>query len=522
MKFNKSILALSLSAALITVAGCSSDSNNNPAPTGNVGNDTFNQIGLPLVSEWFANSGANNDSTSTAAYDATGYIPTGAFKTATESGLTFTPTTAQTTMGFVATSYAGAVDPNGTDWTQNWTVGIHGNDNVWAPASGGTLGGATPTATGTCPAGTTLNGTTSSEVVDGTNSMDVCDLPAQITADLTLTNDNIYLLASGFPGTKVGDGDALGGPSGSNNATLTIEPGTLIMGSTGEALVITRGSAIAVNGTEADPVVMTSYESRPFTGVTQTNGRGEWAGLALMGNAATNECGTPCDVAAEGNIGYYGGVDDTDDSGTINYLVIKHAGNDIDGNGNELNGFTLFGVGSGTTVDYLQVHKGLDDGIEHFGSADFASHIVLTANADDSFDWGQGYTGGAQFVLIMQADDDGDRGIEADNDHGNPVATPVSQPQLANFTMIAASSPADSTADGILLRRGTGANIYNSIITGFADACLDVDEEATMDAAWNGTGTDYTTGYTGVMTIDNSFVDCATDFESGDQNLDGV
>lgn len=518
MKFTKTILAASLSAALISTVGCSS-SDSTPPPSGNVGNDTFNMVDLPLVSEWFAYSGANNDSTTTVDLTSTG-IPQNTFATTATTGLTFTPTAAQTTMGFVSTTYAGAIDPAGTDWTTGWTVGVHGNDNVWAPASSGTLAGATPTATGSCPAGTTLNATTSSEVVDGANSMDVCDLPAQITADLTLTNDNVYRLATGFPGTKVGDGDIDGGPTGSNNATLTIEPGTLIMGSTGEALVITRDSSVVVNGTAADPVVMTSYESRPFTGVSQTNGRGEWAGFALMGNAATNECGTPCNVAAEGNIGYYGGTDDTDSSGSISYLVIKHGGNDIDGNGNELNGFTLFGVGSGTSVDYLQVHKGLDDGIEHFGSADFMSHIVLTANADDSFDWGQGYTGGAQFVLVMQADDDGDRGIEADNDHGNPLATPVSQPQLANMTLMAASNPVDQTADGILLRRGTGANIYNSIITGFADACLDVDEAATMDAAHD--GADYTTGYTGAMTIDNSFVDCATDFESADQNLDGV
>ena len=516
MKLTKSILAVSLSAVLVTMAGCSDDDDDTTTPpSGNVGNDTFNDVGLPLVSEWFANSGTGNDSTTTVVVDATG-LPTGSFAT-TVSGLTAPGLTGD----FTDTTYAGAFDPAaGSQWTDGWTVGLHGNDNVWAPATGGTLAGGTPTATGSCPTGTTLNITTSSEVVDGTNQMDVCDLPANITADTTLTNDNVYLLSSGFPGTKVGDGDSTGGGVGAANVTLTIEPGTLIMGSTGEALVITRGSDVVVNGTAADPVVMTSYESRPLSGVTQTNGRGEWAGFALMGYAATNECGTPCDVAAEGNIGSYGGTDDTDSSGSINYLVIKHAGNDIDGNGNELNGFTLFGVGSGTTIDYIQVHKGLDDGVEHFGSTDFMSHVVLTDNADDSFDWGQGYTGGAQFVVVLQAADDGDRAIEADNDGGNPLATPVSMPTLANMTLMGNPSTTETSADGILLRRGTGANIYNSIITGFADACIDIDEEATMDAAHD--GTDYTTGYTGVLTIDNSFVDCAVDFESGDQNLDDV
>ena len=59
----------------------------------------------------------------------------------------------------------------------------------------------------------------------------------------------------------------------------------------------------------------------------------------------SNECGDPCDVNAEGNIGSYGGTDDSDDSGFIRYLVIRHAGNDIDGNGNELNGLTMFATG---------------------------------------------------------------------------------------------------------------------------------------------------------------------------------
>lgn len=518
MKFTKSILAVTLSAAMVTMVGCSDD-DATPAATGNVGNDTFSMVDLPLVSEWFAHSGSNNDSTTTVDLTSAG-TPQNTFAT-TVAGLTYTPTTGEATAGFVATSYAGAIDPAGTDWTTGWTVGLHGNDNVWAPASaGGTLNGATPAADAACPAGTTANGTM---VVDGTNAMDVCDMAATYTTagTITLTNDNVYRLASGFPGTKIGNGEATDGDATNDVAVnLVIEPGTLIMGSTGEALIITRGSSVNVNGTAADPVVMTSYESRPITGFTGTNGRGEWAGFALMGYAPTNECGTPCDIAAEGNIGSYGGTDNADSSGSISYLVIKHGGNDIDSNGNELNGFTLFGIGSGTSIDYVQVHKGLDDGIEHFGSADFMSHIVLTDNADDSFDWGQGYTGGVQFMVVKQANDDGDRGIEADNDSSNPAAVPISQPALANMTLMAADNSAETSAGGILLRRGTGANIYNSIITGFADACIDIDEVATMDAAHD--GSDVTTGYTGVLTINNSFVDCATDFESGDQNLDGV
>ncbi len=167
-----------------------------------------------------------------------------------------------------------------------------------------------------------------------------------------------------------------------------------------------------------------------------TSGRGEWAGLAIMGFGDTNQCGpSPCNVNAEGNIGFYGGDrSEQDDSGFLAYVVIRHAGNDIDGQGNELNGLTMFGAGAGTRASFVQVHQGLDDGVEHFGSADFMDHLVLTNNADDSFDWGQGYVGGAQFVLVIQASDAGDRGIEADNDENDPNAAPVSAPTLANMT----------------------------------------------------------------------------------------
>lgn len=342
-----------------------------------------------------------------------------------------------------------------------------------------------------------------------------------------LTNDNVYVLATGFPGTIIGNGDAADGDtSNDDDMTLNIEAGTLILGSEKEALVISRGSKVNISGTQADPVVMTSKKQFDdwVAGGNGTAGRGEWAGFALMGYAKTNECGTPCDVASEGNIGAYGGTNDADNSGSIDYLVVRHAGNDLDGNGNELNGFTLFGVGSGTHMSHIQVHKGLDDGIEHFGSADFMDHIVLTDNADDGFDWGQGYTGGAQFIIAKQADDDGDRGIEADNDKGSPLATPVSLPTLANMTFIGPVNPSTeaSTADGILLRRGTGAKIYNTIVYGAPDNCLDIDEKATMEMAVAAANTT-PFNYTGKLMVQNTFLSCATStaLKTADQDLDG-
>lgn len=423
--------------------------------------------------------------------------------------------------GFVATDYIGAFPQDSSNnWTEGWTISLNGNTSVWEPATGGTLAGGTPSADGTCPAGTTDIGNQDLPASVGGGSMDICELAQRYTSDVTLTNDNVYELAPGFPGTYIGDGEAADGNSANDTAvTLTIEPGTLIIGEPQEALVITRGSKIQAVGTATDPIVMTSraqFDNWVVNG-DATSGRGEWAGLALMGYARSNECGTPCDVAAEGNIGAYGGTNDADSSGTIQYMIIRHAGNDIDGNGNELNGLTLFATGSGTTLDHIQVHKNLDDGVEHFGSTDFMSHIVLTDNRDDSFDWGQGYTGGAQFIVVRQALDDADRAIEADNDKTDPEATPVSIPTLANMTLIGRPG-GDPASDGILLRRGTGALIYNSVITGFADACIDIDGTATLNEA--ATLADSTDGN---LEIFNSIVYCPTgeSFESGDGDIAG-
>ncbi len=402
---------------------------------------------------------------------------------------------------FVTTDYVGAFAQDTDDnWTEGWTVSLNGNNTVWEPAV------ANPGADGSCPAGTTVDGSISLPSSVGGGEMDMCRLQRRYDSDgstLVLTNDNIYAPASGFPGTYIGNGEEADGDASDNvSVTLKIQPGTLVLASSGEALIVTRGSRIEADGTAEDPIVMTSR--RQFDdwseGGDGTAGRGEWAGLALMGYARSNECGSPCDVAAEGNIGAYGGNDDADDSGYIRYMVIRHAGNDIDGNGNELNGLTLFATGSGTRVSYVQVHKGLDDGVEHFGASDFMDHVVITDAADDSFDWGQGYLGGAQFVVIRQAADDADRGIEADNDGDAPNAQPISGPTLANFTMIGTEEGGTTTL-GVLLRRGTGAYMWNSVITGF-DRCVDFDDEATF-GRYN----------TGEIAFRNNVVSCATNFD---------
>ncbi len=494
--FEKKFLVVLVSVGVATLSGCGGGDSATLTTTP-VAADPY------LVSNWYA-AGSNNRSGVSPELASNG-LPTASSPDLQDAAYAISG--ASLGAGFVDTDYIGAFPQDATDnWSDGWTVGLNGNKTVWEPA-------VTPVADGTCPAGTTLNGSLTLPSAVGGGSMDLCTLAAAYTTDgstIALTADNIYELASGS-GTFIGNGNTADGDTTNDvRVTLDIAAGTLILGGSQEALVITRGSSVNAVGTAADPIVMTSRTQfdRWVAGGDGTSDRGEWAGFALMGYAQTNECGTPCDVVAEGGIGYYGGTVDSDSSGTVKYVVIRQAGNDLDGNGNELNGFTLFGVGSGTVMDYIQVHKGLDDGIEHFGSADFMSHIVLTDNADDSFDWGQGYTGGAQFIVVKQAADVADRGIEADNDKANPQAGPISMPILANMTFM--GQPAgDSGADGILLRRGTGAIIWNTIVTGFADACIDIDDDATFARA----GASAPATLSGELVMNNSVVSCSVNFD---------
>jgi hypothetical protein len=262
------------------------------------------------------------------------------------------------------------------------------------------------------------------------------------------------------------------------SATLTVQSGTTIVGDDAtDFLVISRGSRIVANGTGMAPVVLTALDDVEGAG-NLDNVRGLWGGLVINGNAPINDCpegaegGTAaCTKEGEANSGLFGGDNPDDDSGVLNYVIVKYAGSNVDPE-NQLNGIAFQGVGAGTVVDYVQVHNNLDDGIEFFGGTVSAKHVVLTGHADDSLDWTDGWTGSLQYVHIEQGDDSADNGIEADNREGDENAQPRSNPTIANMTII--GNPGERA---IRLRRGTGADLYNTLVTGSA-TCIDVSGES--------------------------------------------
>lgn len=209
-------------------------------------------------------------------------------------------------------------------------------------------------------------------------------------------------------------------------ATLTIEAGTVIASDTGlgGSLAVTRGAQIFVNGTSANPVIMTSKadvatwtNGNPQTG-TWRAAANEWGNLTIMGAGYVSENATignvptpnPANFAAmEGLVAafpgdtkvLYGGGNDDDDSGSIHYLSLRYGGKVI-GLDNELNGLSLGGVGRNTEIDHVEVMNNVDDGIEIWGGTVNLKYFSVWNVGDDSFDVDQGWRGKAQFGLLVQ------------------------------------------------------------------------------------------------------------------------
>ena len=295
---------------------------------------------------------------------------------------------------------------------------------------------------------------------------DCDDAPATLVVDEDITVDTTWCAATDV---RL---EALTFVSG---ATLTIEPGTTISGENGAALVVASDARIEAAGTADAPIVFTS-------GFGDQGEPGDWGGLVLLGNATVNVGSSNIEGMEASDLSSYGGSDDAHDCGTLRYVRIEYAGY-VFGEDNELNGLTVGGCGSGTTLEYIQVHKGLDDGIEFFGGTTSIRWALVTQTGDDSVDWDEGWRGNAQFLAIQQSSSTGDRGFESDNLGDDNGATPRSNPTVFNVTMVSPGSNDEQL--GIKLRRGTGVTLGNVIIAGFDGGSIDIDSEESA-SLWGG------------------------------------
>ena len=242
-------------------------------------------------------------------------------------------------------------------------------------------------------------------------------------------------------------------------AVLTIQAGVTIEAIDDniiDYILVEQGAKVEANGSSDKPIIMTA----------QKKVAGAWGGIHICGKAPINVNGG----IGKSEIGDapYGGATATDNSGTYRYIRIEYAGVKLDAD-HEANGFTLYGVGNGTKIEYCQAYKGTDDGFEFFGGTVNVRNLISTSNSDDSFDWTEGWCGKGQFLIAFQEEAKSlgyecDRLMECDNNSKNNAANPVSHPILANITLIGNNSADENK--GISLRAGTQVELYNALVTG--------------------------------------------------------
>lgn len=261
-----------------------------------------------------------------------------------------------------------------------------------------------------------------------------------------------------------------------NNATLTIQPGTIIRGdfATQGSLIITRGAKINAVGTASQPIVFTSNQT------PGNRAEGDWGGLVILGLARNNQPGGVASI--EGLVPstdtQFGGNFDNDNSGILRYVRVEFAGIALEPN-KEINGITFGSVGSGTEVDYVQVSFSGDDAFEWFGGTVNCKHLIAYRTLDDDFDTDFGYRGRVQFGLIIRdkdlSDAPGDsNAFESDNDAAGSAAQPKTMPIFSNITIVGAkgngsiSLPVGEKFEkAFRLRRNTSTSVLNSLITGW-------------------------------------------------------
>lgn len=352
---------------------------------------------------------------------------------------------------FNKVNYKGAFDPSGDTWLTGWsTLSKYG----YLTNSPATVEYAYDPATAT-----------------------IIDVPQVVSGDVTWTSNNVYRL-DGY--TFVTSG------------TLTIEPGTVIIGKAdpttddaSTALIITRDAMIMAEGTAENPIIFTSELDNAQGALTEDDA-GQWAGLIVLGKAPVYSAGAT-EIQIEGipdgeGRAMHGGDDEEHNSGVLKYISIRYSGSAI-GSGDEIQGLTLGSVGRGTTIDYIEIFSSLDDGIEFFGGTVNVKHAAVAFADDDSFDWDLGWSGNGQFWFAIQkdresADFGGDYAGEWDG--ADPDDAPLyANPTIYNATFIGRGM--ESTSRGtektaILMRDGTAGTLANSIITDFNGKGIEVED----------------------------------------------
>lgn len=317
----------------------------------------------------------------------------------------------------------------------------------------------------------------SCEFTDAATAEGTVNKAGFITANETWTADNIYIIT----GKVVVE----------SGVTLTINPGTIVKGAEGtgtlaSALVVAQGGKINAIGTASQPIIFTSVLDNIAVGQLSgtnldENDQGLWGGILIMGyapiSAADGDVLSQLEgIPASDAFGAFGGSNPSDDSGDLAYISIRHGGALI-GAGNEINGLTLGGVGSGTSISNIEVVSNLDDGIELFGGTVNVSNVLVGFQGDDGIDIDMNYSGTvSNFVVINGANSD--EALEIDGPEGTTNTTGLFS--LLNGTCYVyggagASGDFKSKAQGTITNVKFGAA---KIRASYQNACVDPKTDA--------------------------------------------
>ena len=302
------------------------------------------------------------------------------------------------------------------------------------------------------------------------------ELNGSINEDTTLDGSETYSLTGVY--------------SVESGATLTIPAGTEIVAdadlddsdATNVYIVVQQGAQINIQGTSSAPVIMRSANGNS----------GSWGGLIIAGNA-TSTAGSGATAEVGGII--YGGSNNSDNSGSINYLVLSDAGAQINAE-SQFNGLSLYGVGSGTSIQNIALINGADDGVEFFGGSVSASNIYLENNEDDAIDWTEGWSGTVNNAYILHTIGNFSTALEGDGEDNSP-----------KFNNLTAISTTGGTA--LQFKKQSGAIITGLSLSGY-DTSVELTEETRTDVSnitVDGTSADLSKSYSGASTVDASLFD---------------
>lgn len=314
---------------------------------------------------------------------------------------------------------------------------------------------------------------TSCTIITGDDDDD--DNTAAAAALLLASSDNATTLSGTISADQTVSGTVkLDGIVYVDGATLTVSAGTTVYGPNGSVLVIKQGGKLMAEGSSTSPIRFTSANAEG------SRAPGDWGGVMIIGEGITNK-GTS---TVEGGLDItYGGDNNSGaSSGTLKYVTIEFAGYEV-ADGDELNGLSSYTVTDQTTYEYVQVHRGQDDGFEWWGGAVNGSYLLATGNQDDDFDIDEGYQGTLKYLIAHKYTNLTDcptsfsadpHGMEMDGSSGGAAVTKgsVSNPTVEYFTLVGSGQ---SGGYGQRYREGIQGNFSKGLIYGFADGNIRCD-----------------------------------------------